>query len=398
MSGPLSGIRVIDVSNVLAGPVAGQVLGDYGAEVIKIEHPQHLDGLRNLGKQIDGTGIWWKVISRNKKVVGLNIGCEEGQEVFRKLVGSCDVVIENFRPGTMEKWNLDFPSIASINNRVILLRITGFGQDGTYANRPAFGTLIEAMSGFAQSMGEANGPPVLPPLGLADSLAGISGALAVVMALYHRDRNGGSGLGQEIDLSILEPLVSIMSPQPSVYDKTGELPARMGNKSDLNAPRNLYRTRDGKWIAMSTSTTQIAERVMRCIGHGEVCDQEWFSSGQGRVERADLLDGLVAEWVAQRDRDQVIELFEEAQAAVGPVYSVAELMADPHAISRGIFQRVPDDELGSVLMPGLLFRMSQTPGEIRFAGKKPGSDTLSVLADIGVSEEDLVELRSIGVI
>ncbi len=398
MSGPLSGIRVIDVSNVLAGPVAGQVLGDYGAEVIKIEHPQHLDGLRNLGKQIDGTGIWWKVISRNKKVVGLNIGCEEGQEVFRKLVGSCDVVIENFRPGTMEKWNLDFPSIASINNRVILLRITGFGQDGTYANRPAFGTLIEAMSGFAQSMGEANGPPVLPPLGLADSLAGISGALAVVMALYHRDRNGGSGLGQEIDLSILEPLVSIMSPQPSVYDKTGELPARMGNKSDLNAPRNLYRTRDGKWIAMSTSTTQIAERVMRCIGHGKVCDQEWFSSGQGRVERADLLDGLVAEWVAQRDRDQVIELFEEAQAAVGPVYSVAELMADPHAISRGIFQRVPDDELGSVLMPGLLFRMSQTPGEIRFAGKKPGSDTLSVLADIGVSEEDLVELRSIGVI
>ncbi len=398
MSGPLSGIRVIDVSNVLAGPVAGQVLGDYGAEVIKIEHPQHLDGLRNLGKQIDGTGIWWKVISRNKKVVGLNIGCEEGQEVFRKLVGSCDVVIENFRPGTMEKWNLDFPSIASINKRVILLRITGFGQDGTYANRPAFGTLIEAMSGFAQSMGEANGPPVLPPLGLADSLAGISGALAVVMALYHRDRNGGSGLGQEIDLSILEPLVSIMSPQPSVYDKTGELPARMGNKSDLNAPRNLYRTRDGKWIAMSTSTTQIAERVMRCIGHGEVCDQEWFSSGQGRVERADLLDGLVAEWVAQRDRDQVIELFEEAQAAVGPVYSVAELMADPHAISRGIFQRVPDDELGSVLMPGLLFRMSQTPGEIRFAGKKPGSDTLSVLADIGVSEEDLVELRSIGVI
>ncbi len=398
MSGPLSGIRVIDVSNVLAGPVAGQVLGDYGAEVIKIEHPHHLDGLRNLGKQIDGTGIWWKVISRNKKVVGLNIGCEEGQEVFRKLVGSCDVVIENFRPGTMEKWNLDFPSIASINNRVILLRITGFGQDGTYANRPAFGTLIEAMSGFAQSMGEANGPPVLPPLGLADSLAGISGALAVVMALYHRDRNGGSGLGQEIDLSILEPLVSIMSPQPSVYDKTGELPARMGNKSDLNAPRNLYRTRDGKWIAMSTSTTQIAERVMRCIGHGEVCDQEWFSSGQGRVERADLLDGLVAEWVAQRDRDQVIELFEEAQAAVGPVYSVAELMADPHAISRGIFQRVPDDELGSVLMPGLLFRMSQTPGEIRFAGKKPGSDTLSVLADIGVSEEDLVELRSIGVI
>ena len=398
MSGPLSGIRVIDVSNVLAGPVAGQVLGDYGAEVIKIEHPHHLDGLRNLGKQIDGTGIWWKVISRNKKVVGLNIGCEEGQEVFRKLVGSCDVVIENFRPGTMEKWNLDFPSIASINNRVILLRITGFGQDGTYANRPAFGTLIEAMSGFAQSMGEANGPPVLPPLGLADSLAGISGALAVVMALYHRDRNGGSGLGQEIDLSILEPLVSIMSPQPSVYDKTGELPARMGNKSDLNAPRNLYRTRDGKWIAMSTSTTQIAERVMRCIGHGKVCDQEWFSSGQGRVERADLLDGLVAEWVAQRDRDQVIELFEEAQAAVGPVYSVAELMADPHAISRGIFQRVPDDELGSVLMPGLLFRMSQTPGEIRFAGKKPGSDTLSVLADIGVSEEDLVELRSIGVI
>ncbi len=398
MSGPLSSIRILDISNVLAGPVAAQVLGDYGAEVIKVEHPLIGDGLRNLGRRKDDIPIWWKVISRNKKLITLDLSNFEGQEIFKRLVQDADVVVENFRPGTLERWGLGYDQLKLQNPKVIMLRITGFGQSGPYSARPAFGTLIEAMSGFAASMGENDGPPVLPPLGLADTLAGISGALAVTMALFSRDRKGGSDRGQEIDLSILEPLVSVMSPQPSVYDLTGEVAERIGNRSELNAPRNLYKTVDGKWIAMSSSTTQIATRVMHCIGRPDIANQDWFQSGPERVKRGEYLDSVVAEWVSRKSRDEAIATFEKAQAAVGPVYSVDELMSDPHCVARGVFQRVQDDDFGSLLMPGLLFQMSETPGKIAFSGSNISKDTDEILGRLGISTEQLIELRDKNVI
>lgn len=394
---PLTGLRVLDVSQVLAGPVAGQILGDYGADVLKFEHPSKLDGLRELGQTKDGQALWWKVVARNKRTVGLDLGTEEGSHLFRRLAATADVVIENFRPGTMESWGLDYEGLSSDNRGLVLLRISGFGQTGPYATRPAFGTLIEAMSGFAAATGQPDGPPTLPPLGLADTLAGVSGALAVMMALYHRDARGGTG--QVIDLAILEPLVSVMSPQPTEFDQLGRLPDRIGNRSELNAPRNLYRARDGKWVAMSTSTTPIAKRVMRTVGHPEVVDEEWFATGRGRVEHADMLDALVSGWIASRDRDEVIAAFAEAEAAVGPVYSVAELMVDPHAVARQVFTTVDDPVLGPLIMPGLIARMSNTPGSIRHTGRPPGADTDAVLAgELGLDPDYVIELRARGVI
>ena len=387
---------MIDASNVLAGPVAGQILADFGADVVKIEHPTKPDGLRQLGRSKDGEGLWWKVIARNKRNIALDLSSPDGAEICRKLSVGADVLIENFRPSTMESWGLGYQSLSADNPGLVMLRITGFGQTGPYANRPAFGTLIEAMSGFAMATGQPDGEPTLPPLGLADTMAGLSGALGVVMALYHRDARGGAG--QQIDVSILEPLVSVMSPQPTVWDQLGQMTPRLGNQSDLNAPRNLYKTSDSKWIAMSSSTFAIAKRVMACVGHPEVVEEKWFADGQGRVEHSAILDNYVAQWVAGKTRAEAIAEFEKAQAAVGPVYDVAELMADPHVIARGIFETVDDEQLGRVKMPGLLMKMGETPGSIRHTGRRHGCDTDEVLGELGISQGELEALRAKGVI
>jgi crotonobetainyl-CoA:carnitine CoA-transferase CaiB-like acyl-CoA transferase len=396
-TGPLAGIRVIDASTVLAGPLAGQILGDYGADVIKVEHPQHGDAMRHHGQAKDGESLWWKMIGRNKRSVGLYLGDPDGADLFKQLVASADVVIENFRPGTLERYGLGWPELSAVNPRLILVRVTGFGQDGPYAQRPAFGTLMEAMSGFAHITGQADGPPTLPPFGLADSIAGITAVGAVAMALYHRDARGGGG--QVIDLSILEPIVSVLGPQPIIHDQLGVIQQRTGNRSGNNAPRNTYRTRDGKWVAVSTSATPIAERVMRLVGHPEVIDEPWFRTGRERAEHADLLDDYVGAWIAERDRDDVVEEFSRADAAVAPVYDVADLMADPQVRAREAITTVTDEALGPVRMQNVLFRMSETPGAIRFIGRPLGADTEAVLVDeLGVDPQRVAELHERGVV
>jgi len=392
-AGPLSGLRVLDVSTVLAGPLACQILGDFGADVIKIEHPRG-DSMRGHGRAKDGIPLWWKMISRNKRCVGLYLGDPDGAEVFRRLVATADVVVESFRPGTLERWGLGFAALQAVNPRIVLVRISGFGQTGPYRERAGFGTLAEAMSGFAAITGEPDGPPTLPPFGLADSIAGLTAANAAVMALYHRDARGGQG--QEIDLSILEPLVTALGPQPIVYDQLGEVQQRTGNRSVNNAPRNTYRTSDDKWVAVSTSANRIAERVLRLVGHPEVIDEPWFATGGGRAEHADELDAYVSEWVAARTRDEVLEAFTEAGAAIAPVYDVADLMADPHVIARETITTVADEDLGPVRMQNLLFRMSATPGSIRFTGRPLGADTDAILGgDLGL---DVDELRERGIV
>lgn len=395
--GPLAGIRVIDAATVLAGPLAGQILGDYGAEVIKVEHPRFGDPMRNHGQAKDGEPLWWKMIGRNKRSVGLYLGDPEGAELFKQLAATADVVIESFRPGTLERYGLGWPELSALNPGLVLARVTGFGQDGPYAHRPAFGTLMESMSGFAAITGQPDGPPTLPPFGLADSIAGITAATAVSMALYHRDARGGQG--QQIDLSILEPIVSVLGPQPIVYDQLGIVQQRTGNRSGNNAPRNTYRTRDGRWVAISTSATTIAERVMRLVGHPEVIDEPWFATGRGRAEHADLLDSYVGSWIAQRSRDEVIARFEDAEAAVAPVYDVAELMADPQVTAREMITTVEDEALGPMRMQNVLYRMSETPGAIRYTGRPLGADTDAVLGEeLGVDPDRLGALRERGVI
>jgi crotonobetainyl-CoA:carnitine CoA-transferase CaiB-like acyl-CoA transferase len=396
-TGPLQGVRVLDCSTILAGPLTCQILGDFGAEVIKVEHPERPDGMRGHGVAVDGHGLWWKEISRNKRTIGLNLSRPDGAQLLLDLVANSDVLVENFRPGTLERWGLDWDQLRAANPGLILLRVTGFGQDGPYASRPAFGTLVEAMSGFAHLTGQPDGPPTLPAFGLADSIAGITGASAVAMALYHRDARGGTG--QVIDLSLLEPIVTAVGPAPTVYDATGAVQQRQGNRSTNNAPRNLYRTSDQEWVAVSTSADAIAARVLRLVGHPEVIDEPWFSTGAQRAEHADLLDGYVADWIAQRTRQEVLDAFGEAGAAVAPVYSPADLVADPQVQARQMLTRVDDPDLGSLLQHNVLFRMSETPGGIRSTGRAHAADTEEVLRELTQVDPDRLDgLKDDGVI
>ncbi len=391
--GPLSGLRVLDVSTVLAGPLACQILGDYGADVIKVEHPRG-DSMRGHGRAKDGVALWWKMIARNKRCVALYLGDPEGAEIFRALVATADVVVESFRPGTFERWGLGYDTLAEVNPGLVLVRISGFGQTGPYRERAGFGTLAEAMSGFAAITGEPDGPPTLPPFGLADSIAGLSAANAALMALYHRDARGGAG--QEIDVSILEPLVTVLGPQPTVYDQLGEIQQRSGNRSVNNAPRNTYRTSDDKWVAVSTSANSVAQRVMRLIGRPELIDEPWFGTGSGRAEHVELLDEAVSTWVGARTRDEVIAAFSDAGAAIAPVYDVADLMADPQMLARDAITEVPDPDLGPLRMQNVLFRMSATPGAIRFTGRPLGADTDAILGEeLGL---DVAQLRERGIV
>lgn len=394
MSAALQGLRVLDVSTLFAGPMAATMLGDFGARVIKIEHPKG-DPVRYHGASKDGVGLWGKVVGRNKRGITLYLGSPEGQDIFRRLVADADVVVENFRPGTLERWGLGYTELAAINPGLVLTRVTGFGQVGPYAGRPGFGTLAEAMSGFAAITGEPDGPPTLPPFGLADGIAALAAAFATMTALRARET---TGRGQVVDLAIIEPILTLLGPQPTVYDALGELQERNGNRSSNNAPRNTYRTRDGRWLAVSTSAQSIAERVMRLVGRPELIDEPWFASGAERAQHADLLDDAVGSWIAARNSDEVVRVFEEADAAVAPIYDVRDVIADPQFQALNSLVRVPDDELGSVLMQNVLFRLSETPGAISSAGPALGQHTAEVLAEVGVGPDELAELRRGGIV
>lgn len=394
---PLDGLRVIDASTILAGPLCCQILGDFGADVIKIEHPVHGDSMRGHGGQKDGMPLWWTEISRNKRGLGLNLGIPAGAEVFLRLARTADVVVENFRPGTLERWGIGPSRLHEVNPGLVLVRLTGFGQTGPYSTRPGFGTLAEAMSGFAYLTGPADGPPTLPAFGLADSICGIAASSAVMMALRHREVNGGGG--QVIDMSILEPIMAAVGPGPTVYDQLGVVGERHGNRSTNNAPRNTYRTRDGHWVAVSSSAQSIAERIMILVGHPELLDEPWFASGHGRAENVDLIDGYVADWIARRDRAEVLAEFERVGGAVAPIYSAKDIVEDPHVRQTGMLVEVDDPGLGPVLMHNVMWRMSESPGQIRFTGRALGADTDTVLIDeLGYSTERVEALREEGVI
>jgi len=393
--GPLTGLRVLDISTVYAAPITAMLLGDFGAEVVKVEHPNG-DPARTHGWSKDGHGLWWKVIARNKRTVTLNLGKPAGQDLLRRLVSGTDVLVENFRPGVLEKWNLDPDDLQEINPRLVVLRVTGFGQTGPYARRRAFGTLAEAMSGLAHQTGHEDGPPTLPPFGLADGVAGITGAFAVLTALYHRDTNGGRG--QVIDLSLLEPLLGILGPGPTAYDQLGAIPGRHGNRSPNNAPRNAYLTRDGRWVAISASATSIAERVMRLVGRPDVIAQPWFSSAGERARRAEQLDQAVSAWIRDRNFDDVVAAFTQAGAALAPIYDVEQLVQDPHVQAREVITTVDDEDLGPLRMQNLMVRLLGTPGRIRFAGRRLGQDNEEIYGELGLDGDDLAKLREEGVI
>ncbi|QIN78527.1 CoA transferase [Rubrobacter marinus] len=390
----LDGVKVIDAATLFAGPLAATVLGDFGAEVLKVEHPRG-DPARTHGYDRDGVGLWWKMLGRNKRAVTLSLSKPEGQEIFKELARGADVVIENFRPGTLERWGLGYDELKEENPGLVLARVTGFGQKGPYRNRPGFGTLAESMSGFAHVTGEPDGPPTLPPFGLADGIAALATAFAVLTALRARD---ATGRGQVVDLAIFEPIFTVLGPQPTVYDQLGVVQERNGNRSVNNAPRNTYRTKDDQWVAISTSAQNIAERVMRLVGRPEYIEEPWFAKGSERAKHADELDEAVGSWISGRTRDEVVDAFEEAGAAVAPIYSIEDIMEDPQYKALETIISVADPELGSVKMQNVLFRLSETPGEVRWSGPRLGEHNEEVYGELGMERPRLEELAEKGVV
>lgn len=391
--GPLTGLRVVDLATLFAGPGAATLLGDFGADVIKVEHPRKPDPSRGHGPAKDGVGLWWKHLGRNKRTVTADLSTPGGRDVLLRLAATADVVVENFRPGTLEKWDLGWDVLSAANPRLVLARVTAFGQVGPYARRPGFGTLAEAMSGFAATTGEPDGPPTLPPFGLADSIAGIATAYAVMAALAGRDRTGS---GQVVDMAIIEPMLAVLGPQLLWYDQLGYVQPRLGNRSTNNAPRNTYRTADGGWVAVSSSAQSVAERVLRLVGHPEFVDEPWFASGTGRAAHAEEIDKVVGEWISRRSREEVLAAFESAQAAVAPVYDVRDVVADPQFRALGTVTRIEDEDLGPVRLQNVLFRLSQTPGAIRWTGRPHGADTDEVLTELGLTPPEIAALRAQG--
>ncbi|MGW4487295.1 CaiB/BaiF CoA transferase family protein [Amycolatopsis sp. NPDC004368] len=393
--GALAGLRVVDASTLFAGPMAAMHLGDMGADVVKVEHPSRPDPSRSHGVAKDGVNLWWKTLGRNKRTVTADLGSEGGREVFLALAAEADVVIENFRPGTLERWNLGYDVLSARNPKLVLARVTGFGQFGPYRSRPGFGTLAEAMSGFAATTGEPDGPPTLPPFGLADGVASLATAYAIMVALAAR---ATSGRGQVVDTAIIEPILAMLGPQITRWDQLGTVQPRTGNRSINNAPRNTYQTSDGQWVAVSTSAQSVAERVLRLVGRPDLTEQPWFARGADRAQHADELDEAVGGWIAARTRDEVVAAFEQAQAAVAPIYSAEDIVEDPQFRALGTIHEIDDPELGPMLMQGPLFRLSDNDGVIGFTGRAHGADTDAVLKELGFSAERIAELREGGAV
>lgn len=391
MSGPmaLSGIRVADISNFLAAPMASMFLGDYGAEVVKVEHPSRGDEMRFWGENKRGVGLYYKVINRNKKSVTADLRTPIGVEIVKRLVRTADVVIENYRPGTLEKWGLGYDVLSEVNPRIVMLRITGFGQTGPYSHKPGFGTLAEAFAGAAHITGFPDRPPLLPAFGLGDSTAGLAGAFLTMVALFERERHGGRG--QVVEFAIYEPLLTLLGPQVVNYDQLGLVQERSGSRLPFTAPRNTYRTRDGKWVAIAGSAQSIFERICRALERPELIADPRFGDNRVRMENAAELDAELQSAIERFDLDALIRRFEQHEAAVAPVNNVAQIFADPHYAARQNITAVPDEELGGPLrMQNVVGNFSRTPGAIRRAGPRLGEHNREVLVEeLGFSEAEL---------
>ncbi|MBS0243546.1 MAG: CoA transferase [Proteobacteria bacterium] len=378
--GPLAGLKVIDCSTVLAGPMTGMVLADFGADVVKIEHPDG-DALRKMGHSKNGVGLWWKVVGRNKRAVVLDLHDEDGKAAFLALVDGADVLIENFRTGTLEKWGLGWDVLSKRNPRLIMVRVTGFGQTGPYRFRPGYGTVAEAFSGFAHITGQPDGPPTLPPFGLADGIAAYHGAFATMFAIYERDVRG-SGKGQYIDVALYEPLFACLGAQTTSFDQLGVIQNRSGNRSSNNVPRNAYKTKDGRWVALSTASPSIAKRVINLVFGEGAGDDPRYATNVERVKRIEEVDGRVAQWIGERSLKEVLDTFERIEAAIGPINDAAQIVEDPQYLARESVTTVPDAELGGLKMQNVFPKMSRTPGRIRHAGPRMAEHQDEVLAEL----------------
>ena len=374
---PLAGIRIVELANVVAGPSVGAHLSDFGAEVIKVERPGEGDAARTMGEAVGDRSAWWLCIGRNKQTVELDLKQDEDREALMDLLGEADALVESFRPGVLERLGLAPDQLHAVNPGLIVVRISAFGQTGPYSDRPGFGTLAEAFSGLAEISGYPDRPPLLPPIALADQVAGLFGTWALLAALYHRDVHGGPG--QTIDVSLYESVLSLLGPLPTLYRHNGTLLERHGSRLSFSSPRNVYRTRDGSHFAISGTAPSAAERVVRIVGGDELLADQRFATPEARAEHADELDAIVAAWIADRDLAEVEARFHEENAAGIRVIDMAGAAEDPHYRARDAVIGVPDEVLGEVMMTAPVPRMSVTPGRIRHSGRPMGADDDALL-------------------
>ncbi|MBI3790232.1 MAG: CoA transferase [Gemmatimonadetes bacterium] len=391
---PLAGLRVLDLSRLVAGNMLTLSLADFGADVIKVEEPGTGDALREW--TAGGQPLFWKVYARNKRSITLNLRSAEARALLLKLVPTADVFVESFKFGTLEKLGLGPDVLLAANPRLVIVRISGFGQTGPYSARPGFGTLIEAMSGLAAKTGFPHHPPVLPNVALADMVAGLSGAFSVMAALRARDVHGQGG--QVIDLSLLEPLLSIVGPDAAIYQHTGEIPLRIGNRLSVSAPRNVYHTKDGHYLAISASMQPMCEKLFTVMGRADMITDPRFANNAARIENIDELDAIIQEFVGQRTLDENTALFQGAGITAGPVYDTAQLVDDPHVRAREVLVEYPDADIGSVKMHNVTPRLSGTPGDIRKGAPNLGEDNRAVFGEVGVTAAELARLHADGTV
>lgn len=396
--GPLRGMRVIDLGTTIAGPMAASLLGDFGADVIKVEHPKNGDPLRSWAPFKDGMSLIWKVAARNKRLVTLNLKHYRGQEIVKQLISSADVLIENFRPGTLEKWGLGFEELTKINSRIIVLRISGYGQDGPFSKRPGYGTIAEAMTGIPAFTGDPEGPPTLSAFPLADAVTGIFGAFGVLLAIYERDRNPDH-LGQVIDLSLYESLFRLAESQVIGYDQAGIIKKRLGNRMEGVAPRNAYQTIDGEWITISASSDQTFLRLLKAIGKPGLADDSRFKTNDCRINNENILDKIIREWINNKNFNEAMNILEHHDVIAGPILTIREIFSHPQYIARKDIIEVLDKHFGQVRMQGIFPRLMRTPGRVRHTGQDLGEHNRDIYVDeLGLSLDDLSKLKAEGVI
>jgi crotonobetainyl-CoA:carnitine CoA-transferase CaiB-like acyl-CoA transferase len=391
---PLDGVRVVDMSRLVSGNMVSLQLADFGAEVIKIEDPRRGDPLRAW--QTDGVSVHWKVYSRNKKSLALRLREPRGHELFLDLIATAQVLIENFRPGTLEAMGLAPEILHRRNPGLIILRISGWGQDGPYRDRPGFGTLVESMSGYASRTGFPDREPALPPTALADMVAGLYGAFAVMVALRETETKGG--IGQVIDLPLLDPLFSFIATEAAIYRLTGEVRERTGSRSETTSPRNVFRTKDGRYIGISASIQAMAERLFRAIGREDMITDPRFRTNSDRVKNADACEAPIVAFIGARTLAENMDIFERAEVTAAPVYDIDQFIADPHVTSREILVDLPDADMGRLPMHNVIPRLSDTPGRLRRPAPQLGEHTAEILGELGLGDSEIEGLARKGII
>ena len=393
-SGPLKGLRVVELGMLFAGPLIATNLADLGAEIIKIEHPKG-DVVRGLGQ--GDNSLWWSVVARNKKLVGVDVKKPEGADIVRRLLATADVFIENFRPGRVKEWGLDYDTLRKVNPGLVMLHVSGYGQTGPYSERPGVGTLAEAFSGYAHVTGEPDGPPTLPSFPLADGVAALTGTYAVLAALWARDRNGG--IGDEIDISLYEPLLSMTGPMLINITKGGVVSNREGNRARWSTPRNTYKTKDNRWIAVSSAADSPAMRLFQAIGREDLTTNPAWATNRERLKRVDECDNMIAAWMLLHTQAEIMERLNEFDVLAAPVNDIEGILKDPHVQQRGSVVSIPDPVLGDTVVQEVVPRFRNAPGKINWLGRhEVGTDTLEFMVEAGFSADEIQKLHRSGIV